>query len=62
MAKHIKIGQPVNAAETWAFELLKSNLPDEYLLVTNVEIPSPNGQLKEVDAIVWTKRYLFNRY
>jgi hypothetical protein len=30
MAKHIRIGQPVNAAESWAFEFLEENLPPEY--------------------------------
>ena len=59
MAKHIKIGNPVNAAEIWAFELLKSNLPDDYLLVTNVEIPTPNGQLKEIDAIVFGRNAIY---
>ena len=52
MAKHIRIGQPVNAAEAWAFKFLEANLPTEYLLITNVEVPTPNVLLKEVDAIV----------
>ena len=29
MAKGIKVGEPVNTAEAWAFEFLKSNLPHE---------------------------------
>lgn len=59
MAKHIRIGQPVNAAETWAFEFLKEKLPPEYLLVTNVEIPTPTGVLKEVDALVFGKYAIY---
>ena len=27
MAKRIKVGDPVNAAEAWAFEFLEANLP-----------------------------------
>ena len=48
MVKLIKIGEPVNEAEMWAFEFLKSNSSDEYLLVTNEEIPTPNGQRKKL--------------
>jgi hypothetical protein len=59
MAKHIKIGQPVNAAESWAFEFLEENLPPEYLLITNVEIPTPTGVLKEVDALVFGKYAIY---
>ena len=59
MAKHIKIGQPVNAAESWAFEFLEENLPPEYLLITNVEIPTPTGVLKEVDALVYGKYAIY---
>ena len=55
MAKRIKVGEPVNAAEAWAFKFLEANLPTEYLLITNVEVPTPNGLLKEVDAIVFGK-------
>ena len=55
MAKRIKIGEPVNAAELWAFKFLEANLPSEYLLITNVEVPTPNGLMKEVDAIVFGK-------
>ncbi len=59
MAKHIKIGQPVNAAEAWAFEFLEEKLPHEYLLITNVEIPTPTGVLKEVDALVFGKYAIY---
>ncbi|MFL2666977.1 MAG: NERD domain-containing protein, partial [Burkholderiales bacterium] len=59
MAKHIKIGQPVNAAESWAFEFLEENLPPGYLLITNVEIPTPTGVLKEVDALVFGKYAIY---
>ena len=53
MAKWIKIGEPVNAAESWGFELLERKLPDDYLLITNVELPTSTGQLLEIDAIIF---------
>ncbi|MFB2658738.1 NERD domain-containing protein [Shewanella xiamenensis] len=52
MAKHISFGTPVNDAERWAFSLLAEELPDDYLLLTNVEIPTQSGQAMEVDALV----------
>lgn len=52
MAKHIPFGDAVNQAESWAFNLLKTELPDDYLLLTNVEIPTHTGQAMEVDALV----------
>ena len=45
MAKRIKVGNPVNVAEAWAFEFLEANLPTEYLLISNVEVPNPKGLL-----------------
>ncbi len=59
MAKHIKISEPINAAEAWAFEFLEENLPPEYFLITNVEIPTPTGVLKEVDALVFGKYAIY---
>ena len=59
MAKRIKVGDPVNVAEAWAFEFLEANLPTEYLLITNVEVPTPNGPLKEVDAIIFGKYAIY---
>ena len=59
MAKHVKIGQPVNVAESWAFEFLEEMLPPEYLLIINVEIPTPTGVLKEVDALVFGKYAIY---
>ena len=53
MTEHIKIGHPVNTSEAWAFNFLKQNLSDEYLIITNVEIPTPSGLLKEIDAIIF---------
>lgn len=52
MARHISFGTPVNDAERWAFALLAEELPEDYLLLTNVEIPTPTGQAMEVDALV----------
>ena len=59
MAKRIEIGHPVNAAESWAFEFLETKLPPEYLLITNVEIPTTTGVLKEVDALVFGKYAIY---
>lgn len=52
MAKHIAFGEAVNQAESWAFQLLKEQLPKDYLLLTNIEIPTHTGQAMEVDALV----------
>ncbi|WP_394130947.1 NERD domain-containing protein [Shewanella maritima] len=52
MARHISFGTPVNDAERWAFSLLSDELPEDYLLLTNVEIPTKTGQAMEVDALV----------
>ncbi|WP_282167066.1 NERD domain-containing protein kinase family protein [Shewanella japonica] len=52
MARHISFGTPVNDAERWAFSLLSDELPEDYLLLTNVEIPTHTGQAMEVDALV----------
>ena len=59
MAKRIKVGDSVNVAEAWAFEFLEANLPTEYLLIKNVEVPTPNGPLEEVDAIVFGKYAIY---
>jgi len=32
MAKRIKVGSPVNDAESWGFDLLEHELPSEWLL------------------------------
>ncbi|OED48937.1 serine/threonine protein kinase [Endozoicomonas sp. (ex Bugula neritina AB1)] len=52
MAKHISFSDPVNDAERWAFQLLEKELPDDYTLLTNIEIPTHTGQTLEVDALV----------
>ncbi|WP_087026327.1 NERD domain-containing protein kinase family protein [Thaumasiovibrio subtropicus] len=52
MAKHISFGDAVNDAERWAFKLLADELPNDYLLLTNIEIPTQSGQAMEVDALV----------
>lgn len=52
MAKHIAFGEAVNQAESWAFQWLKEQLPEHYLLLTNIEIPTHTGQAMEVDALV----------
>ncbi|MCG9696265.1 NERD domain-containing protein kinase family protein [Shewanella sp. Isolate11] len=52
MAKQISFGTPVNDAERWAFSMLADELPENYILLTNVEIPTKSGQAMEVDALV----------
>ena len=52
MAKHIAVGKPANDAEKWAFNFLKENLPDQYILISNVDVYSDSNQPFEVDAIV----------
>ena len=52
MAKHISFGDAVNEAERWAFKLLAEELPVDYVLLTNIEIPTHSGQALEVDALI----------
>ena len=52
MAKRIKIGEPVNEAESWAFDFLSENLPQHCLVITNLEVLAQSGQPLGVDAIV----------
>ena len=59
MAKRIKIGAPVNDAEVWGFDLLERELPDAWLLITNVELPASTGQLLEIDAIVFGDKAIY---
>lgn len=59
MAKRIKIGAPVNDAEVWGFDLLECELPDSWLLITNVELPTSTGQLLEIDAIVFGDKAIY---
>ena len=52
MAKIIQVGQAANAAEKWAFNFLKNELPDHYIIIANVDVYSDHGQPFECDAIV----------
>ena len=52
MAKHVPFATAVNAAEEWAFSLLKNALPDHYWLLTNIELLTETGQAMEIDAVV----------
>lgn len=52
MAKLVKVGQPVNDAEKWAFDFLSKELPDNYIIITNVDVYSDHGQPFECDAII----------
>ncbi|SHG93149.1 NERD domain-containing protein kinase family protein [Ferrimonas marina] len=52
MAKQIRFGEAVNDSERWAFKMLAEELPENYLLLTNIEIPTQSGQALEVDALV----------
>ena len=59
LAKRFKIGEPVNAAEEWAFKFLKHNLPDDYIILTNVDLPIDKGEVREIDAIVFGKYAIY---
>lgn len=59
MAKLIKIGHPVNDAEKWAFNFLKTNLPESYTLLTNLDLYDDRGQPFEVDAVVIAEYAIF---
>lgn len=52
MAKHINFGDAINDAERWAFELLTKEQPADYVLLTNIEIPTQSGQNMEIDALI----------
>jgi len=52
LAEIIHIGSAVNDSERWAFAFLEKNLPDSYILVTNLEILTNSGQPMEVDALI----------
>ena len=52
MAKLVQVGIPANDAEKWAFEFLKSELPDSYIIISNVDVYSGQGQPFECDAII----------
>jgi hypothetical protein len=59
MAKRIQIGAPVNDAESWGFDLLERQLPSDWLLITNVELPASTGQLLEIDVIVFGDKAIY---
>ncbi len=59
MAKRIKVGRPVNDAESWGFDLLERALPSDWLMITNVEMPTSTGQLLEIDAIVFGHKAIY---
>ncbi|NKI35121.1 hypothetical protein HFP89_08075 [Wenzhouxiangella sp. XN79A] len=52
MAKHIEGGRPRTASERWAIEFLKKNLPDDDLLISNIDITERNGRRLELDALL----------
>lgn len=52
MAQLVQVGQPANDAEKWAFEYLKNELPEHYIIISNVDVYSDHGQPFECDAIV----------
>lgn len=41
MAKHVPFAKAVNAAEEWAFSLLKNALPNHYWLLTQSKQKAP---------------------
>jgi hypothetical protein len=52
VAQHIEFGKPVNESERWAFDYFAAHLPADYIVLTNIDIPTRNGQIMEVDALV----------
>jgi len=52
MARVRNIGLPVNDSERKAISHLSRSLPDDYVLLTNLELPSLNGFPYEFDIIV----------
>ncbi|UHQ53730.1 protein kinase domain-containing protein [Microbulbifer sp. YPW16] len=52
MAKLLQVGKPANDAEKWAFDFLKKELPEHYIIVANVDVYSDHGQPFECDAII----------
>jgi tRNA A-37 threonylcarbamoyl transferase component Bud32 len=59
MARIRNIGLPVNDSERKAISYLSRSLPDDYVLLTNLELPSPNGFPYEFDIIVIGDRAVF---
>ena len=43
---------PVNAGEEHVISRLVAELPDNYVVVPNLEVPVGGGQLIEIDALV----------
>jgi len=52
MAKQISVGKPVNASERWGISFLADNLPDDYQIITNLDLYDERGHPFEIDAIV----------
>lgn len=52
MAKHTSGGPPRNESERWAIDYLERNLPDDYWLISNIDITNQQGQRLEIDALV----------
>ena len=52
MARVRNIGLPVNDSERKAISYLAKELPDDYVILTNLELPSRNGFPYEYDMIV----------
>ena len=52
MANLVQVGKPANDAEKWAFEYLQKNLPENYIIISNVDVYSDHGQPFECDAII----------
>ena len=52
MAVVRSIGLPENDSERKAINYLKDNLPDDYLILTNLELPTRGGLPYEYDIVV----------
>ena len=59
MAQIFAIGEPVNESERKVVEYLGENLPDDYLIFHNIEIPDGNKRKYECDLIIAGKFLIY---
>lgn len=52
MARHIEGGRPRTASERWAIEFLVERLPEQNLLISNIDITDSRGHRLELDALL----------
>lgn len=52
MARHTRGGPPRNRSERWAIDFLQNKLPEDYWLISNIDVTDQQGNRLEVDALV----------